>query len=164
MANTMENLQNAFAGESQANRKYLAFAQKAEAEGYLRAAKMFKAAAMAETIHAHKHLAAMGGIGNTADNLKAAVSGETYEFQSMYPPMIETAVKEGNKDAEQSFRYANAAEAVHAAKYQDVLDNLEKGKDSEFHVCPLCGNVFEGDVPDECEICGTKKQAFKKVE
>jgi rubrerythrin len=164
MSNTMENLQSAFAGESQANRKYLAFAQKAEEEGYLRAARMFKAAAMAETIHAHKHLAAMGGIGSTAENLKAAVSGETYEFESMYPPMIETASTEGNKAAEQSFRYANAAEKVHAAKYQDVLDNLEKGEAQDFHVCTVCGNVFEGEVPDECPICGSKKQVFQKVD
>lgn len=164
MSNTMENLQNAFAGESQANRKYLAFSQQAEKEGYLRAAMMFKAAAMAETIHAHKHLAVMGGIGSTAENLKAAVGGETYEFTSMYPPMIDAAVAEGNKDAEQSFRYANAAEKVHASKYQDVLDHLDKEESKDFHVCPVCGNVFEGDMPDECEICGTKKQAFKKVE
>jgi len=160
----MENLQNAFAGESQANRKYLAFAKKAEEEGYLRAAKMFKAAAMAETIHAHKHLSAMGGIGSTAENLKAAVGGETYEFENMYPPMIETAASEGHKAAEQSFRYANAAEQVHASKYQEILDNLEKGQDVEFHVCTVCGNVFEGEVPDVCPICGSKKQVFEKVQ
>ncbi len=163
MSKTNDNLMAAFAGESQANRKYLAFAAKAEQEGYPRAAKMFKAAAMAETIHALAHFRTAGGVGSTQDNLKAAVEGETYEFTSMYPEMLEAAKAEGNKDAERSFNFANEAEKVHANLYQDVLDNLKEGQDSDFHVCSVCGNVVEGEAPDTCPICGAKKEKFDKV-
>jgi len=164
MSKTNENLMGAFAGESQANRKYLAFAAKAEQDGYPRAAKMFKAAAMAETIHALSHFRAAGGVGSTEANLKAAAEGETYEFEKMYPPMIEEAKAEGNKDAERSFDFANAAEKVHARLYKEVLDNLEKGADSDYYVCSVCGNVEEGGAPDKCSICGAGKQAFEKVQ
>jgi rubrerythrin len=163
MSKTNEHLMAAFAGESQANRKYLAFAAMAEQEGYPRAARMFKAAAMAETIHALSHFRTAGGVGSTADNLKAAVEGETYEFTSMYPEMLETARSEGNKDAERSFNFANEAEKVHARLYQDVLDNLKAGKDSDFYVCSVCGNVEEGSAPDNCPICGATKDKFDKV-
>ncbi len=163
MAFSEENLMAAFAGESQANRKYLAFAAQAEKDGFPRAAKMFKAAAMAETIHALAHFKAAGKIGSTEDNLKAAAEGETFEFEQMYPPMIETAKTEGNAAAQKSFEYANAAEQVHAALYKDVLEKLEKGADTEFYVCKVCGNVVEGEAPDVCDICGAKKQAFEKV-
>lgn len=164
MSKTMENLAAAFAGESQANRKYLAFAKKAEADGKKFAAKVFKAAAMAETIHAHSHLKAMNGIGSTADNLKAAVDGETYEFKSMYPPMIEQARSEGNSAAERSFAFASEAEKVHAAMYQKALDNLANDKDADLYVCSICGNVEEGGVPDKCTICGAGAKAFEKVQ
>lgn len=164
MSKSMKNLADAFGGESQANRKYLAFAEAAEKEGYKQAAKLFRAAAMAETVHAHSHLRAMGGVKATADNLKAAVEGETYEFKSMYPPMIEAAKSEGNKDAERSFRYANAVEKIHAALYQKMLDNLGKNPDIDYHVCSVCGNTVEGGAPDKCPICGADKSSFKKVE
>jgi rubrerythrin len=164
MSETKKNLMDAFAGESQANRKYLAFAEKAEADGYPRAAKMFKAAAMAETVHAHAHLKAAGGVGTTEENLKAAAEGETFEFENMYPPMLEAAKAEGDKTAERSFHYANEAEKVHAALYKDVLAALEKGADSDFHVCKICGNVVEGVAPDKCPICGAGKKAFQKAE
>ncbi len=163
MAFSNENLMAAFAGESQANRKYLAFAEKAEADGFPRAAKMFKAAAMAETVHALAHFKAAGGVGATEDNLKAAADGETFEYEKMYPPMIEAAKAEDNKAALRSFENANAAEQVHAALYKSILENLEKGADSEFYVCKVCGNVAEGEAPDTCSICGAKKQAFDKA-
>ena len=163
MAFSNENLMAAFAGESQANRKYLAFAEKAEADGYPKAAKMFKAAAMAETVHALAHFKAAGGVGSTEDNLNAAAEGETFEYEKMYPPMIETAKAEGNDAAARSFSLANEAEKVHASLYKGILENLEKGADSEYYVCKVCGNVVEGEAPDTCSICGAKKQAFEKA-
>jgi rubrerythrin len=164
MSQSEQNLKDAFAGESQANRKYLAFAEKADKEGYPQAARLFRAAAAAETVHAHAHLRALKGIGSTADNLKEAVGGETYEFQSMYPPMIEAAKEEGNKAAERSFTYANAVEKVHAELYQKTLDNLESLEAVDYYVCNVCGYTCEGEAPDECPVCKAKKQAFFKVD
>ena len=163
MSMTNENLMAAFAGESQANRKYLAFAAKAQEEGYPRAAAMFRAAALAETVHALSHFRAAGGVGSTADNLKAAAEGETFEFEQMYPPMIEQAKKDGNSDAERSFNFANAAEKVHAALYKEVLASLEKGAEADYYVCSVCGNVHEGSPEDKCSICGATKDKFDKA-
>ena len=163
MAFSNENLMAAFAGESQANRKYLAFAEQAEKDGYPKAAKMFKAAAMAETVHALAHFKAAGGVGSTEDNLKAAAEGETFEFEKMYPPMIEAAKAEDNKAALRSFEYANAAEQVHAALYKSVLESLKKDEDTEFYVCKVCGNVAEGSPQDKCSICGAPSDAFEKA-
>lgn len=163
MSMTNENLMAAFAGESQANRKYLAFAAKAEEEGFPRAAAMFRAAAMAETVHALSHFRAAGGVGSTADNLKAAATGETFEFEQMYPPMIEQAKKDGNSDAERSFDFANKAEQVHAKLYKEVLESLEKGVEADYYVCSVCGNVEEGSAPDKCSICGATKDKFDKA-
>ena len=163
MSKTNENLMAAFAGESQANRKYLAFAARAEEEGYPRAAAMFRAAAMAETVHALSHFRAAGGVGSTADNLKAAAEGETFEFEMMYPPMIDQAKADGNSDAERSFNFANEAEQVHARLYKEVLANLEKGAESDYYVCSVCGNVHEGSAPDKCSICGAPKEKFEKA-
>jgi len=164
MSNTEKNLKDAFAGESQANRKYLAFARKAEQDGYSQAAKLFRAAAEAETIHAHSHLRAVKGVKSTADNLKEAIGGETYEFQSMYPPMIETAKAEGDKAAERSFTYANEVEKVHAALYQKALDNLDKLEEVDYYVCNVCGYTCENEPPDVCPVCGAKAKAFFKVD
>ncbi len=163
MSQTEKNLKDAFAGESQANRKYLAFALKAEEEGYPQAAKLFRAAAEAETVHAHAHLRALDGVGTTAQNLKEAIGGETFEFESMYPPMIETAEAEGNKAAARSFNLANAVEKIHAELYQSVLDNLDSPQDVDYYVCSVCGNTVENEAPDECPICGAKAAAFSKV-
>jgi rubrerythrin len=164
MSMTDENLMAAFAGESQANRKYLAFADKAEQEGFARASKMFKAAAMAETVHALAHFRASGGVKSTAENLAAAFKGETFEHEIMYPPMIKVAEEEKNEAAARSFKLANDAEQVHATLYKDILDNLEAGADTDFYVCKVCGNVVEGEAPDTCGICGAGKQAFDKAE
>ena len=164
MSKSEENLKAAFAGESQANRKYLAFAQQADKEGYPAAAKLFRAAAAAETIHAHAHLKVLGGIGSTAENLKEAISGETHEFTSMYPAMIADAQAEGNKKAERTFNYANQVEKVHAALYQKTADNLDNLPDVDYWICPLCGYTAENEAPDTCPVCGAKKASFFKAE
>jgi len=164
MSKSEQNLMDAFAGESQANRKYLAFAKQADKEGYPKVAKLFRAAAEAETVHAHAHLKAVGGINNTADNLKEAISGETHEFKSMYPAMIEAAVEEGNKAAERTFSYANEVEKIHAKLYQDALDNLENQEEVDYYVCSVCGYTCEGEPPDTCPVCKSKSKAFFKVD
>src|SRR5512139_2126867 len=151
MGNTIDNLNAAFAGESQANRTYLAFAKKADREGYPQAARLFRAAAEAETVHAHNHLKALKGIKSTKENLIEAVAGETHEFKDMYPKMLEVAKAEGNKEAERSFHYANEVEKIHAQLYQKLLDNLGATKEtSPYYVCPVCGNTFEKEAPDTC--------------
>jgi rubrerythrin len=164
MTKTEQNLMDAFAGESQANRKYLAFAEQAEKEGYAQAAKLFRAAAAAETVHAHAHLRTLGQIKSTAENLKAALEGETHEFNHMYPEMIETAQTEGNKAAERSFTFANDVEKVHADLYQKALDNLENLEDADYYVCSVCGYTCENEPPDSCPVCGSKAKAFSKVD
>ena len=164
MSKTEQDLKDAFAGESQANRKYLAFAKKAEQEGNKQVAKLFRAAAAAETIHAHNHLRALGVVKSTRDNLMEAINGESYEFQKMYPRMIEDAQAEGIAGALQSFNYANAVEKVHAALYQKALDSLGRNKETDYYICAVCGYTAEGEAPDECPVCKAKKQAFHKVE
>jgi len=159
-----KDLLEAFAGESQANRKYLAFAKKAEEEGYRQVAKLFRAAAEAETVHAHNHLREAGGIKSTKENLDEAINGETYEFQKMYPQMIEDAKTEGNNGALRSFNFANEVEKIHAELYKKALENLGKNPDVDYYVCQVCGNTVENEAPDECPICGAKKQAFKEID
>jgi len=165
MSKVEEFLKEAFAGESQANRKYLAFAAKADKEGFPQAARLFRAAAEAETIHAHSHLRVLNGIGSTEENLKAAVAGESHEFTHMYPEMIEGARAEGNKAAEKSFSYANEVEKVHAALYQKMLDTLGSAQeDQPYYVCPTCGFTAEGAPPDSCPVCSVKGKMFKKID
>ena len=164
MSDSLRNLQDAFAGESQANRKYLAFAKKADEEGFTQVAKLFRAAAEAETIHAHNHLRELSGIRSTRENLEAAISGESYEFQKMYPRMIEEAKAEGNAKALRSFTLANEVEKVHARLYQAALDSLgERSVEADYYICQVCGYTAEGEAPDECPVCKAKKQAFRKV-
>jgi rubrerythrin len=165
MTKTDKNLKDAFAGESQANRKYLAFAQKAEEEGYTQVAKLFKAAAEAETVHALNHLRIAGEVKSTLENLGAAVSGETFEFQKMYPDYIATAKEEGNKQATWSFDVANKVEQVHAKLYQKAIDALKSKKELakvDYYVCGVCGNTVEGVAPEKCPICGAPKEKFYK--
>lgn len=165
MTKTEEFLKEAFAGESQANRKYLAFAVKADQEGFPQVARLFRAAAEAETVHAHAHLRVLNGIRSTKENLQEAIQGETHEFTKMYPEMIEAAKAEGQKAAERSFTFANAVEKVHAELYQSLLDSLGKTADScSFYVCPVCGLTVEKEAPDTCPVCGAKGSAFKKVD
>jgi rubrerythrin len=164
MSKTEEFLKEAFAGESQANRKYLAFAKKADEEGYPMAARLFRAAAEAETVHAHAHLRVLKGIKSTKENLMTAISGETHEFEHMYPEMIETAAAEGNSAAKRSFEYANDVEKVHAALYQKMLDNLDNQTMVDVHICPVCGWTVEGEVPEKCPVCNTLKKFFQRID
>jgi len=160
---TLANLKEAFAGESQANRKYLSFAAKADAEGYPQAAKLFRAAADAETVHALAHFRAMDGVKSTKENLAAAVGGETFEFKNMYPPMIQTADAEGENAAQVSFMNANTVEEIHAKLYQKYLDNLASIPVTEIFVCQVCGNTVEGNPPDICPVCGAPRAKFKLI-
>ena len=165
MPNTQENLGVAFAGESQANRKYLAFAKQAEKEGLPQIAKLFRAAAEAETIHALAHLANMGGVGTTLQNLEAAVSGETYEFTAMYPPMVEQARVEGHR-AKTMLAFANLAERVHAGLFKQALEAMRSGKDlsqMDVYLCPVCGDVEFGELPDRCPVCGAPAVKYQKI-
>ncbi len=161
MSETKKNLMDAFAGESQANRKYLAFAKKAEKDGHINASKLFKAASDAETIHALKHFEVAGKVGTTEENLKAGVDGETFEYKDMYPPYIEQAEKEGNAAAVRTFTFAMKAEEVHAGLYQEALDNLDNTEEVFYYLCPVCGNI-EKAVPDKCKICGVPGTKFIK--
>ena len=164
MTKTEQNLLEAFAGESQANRKYLAFAKQADKEGYPQVAKLFRAAAEAETVHALAHLNALGLVKNTAENLRQAIEGETDEFKNMYPSMIKEAKEENNKAATRSFTYANKVEQVHASLYEKALDNLESPGQTDYYVCSVCGYTCENEPPDKCPVCGSKSKAFSKVD
>jgi rubrerythrin len=160
---SIENLKAAFAGESQANRKYLAFAEKADKEGYPQVARLFRAAAAAETVHAHNHLRALKAIGATADNLKEAIAGETTEFREMYPAMIAAAQAEKHQEALRSFEFANAVEQTHAQLFQKALANLEKKELVDIYVCSVCGHTVEGEPPDNCPVCKALKKFFNKI-
>ena len=165
MSITESNLKEAFAGESQANRKYIAFAKKAEQEGFINVARLFRTTAEAETIHAMGHLAALGAIGSTAENLRAAFAGETHEYTEMYPPMLAQADADDHK-AKRMFGYAVKAEAVHARLYQMALDAVAQGKDlteTSFYLCPVCGHIEIGQPPSACPICGAPGARFQKV-
>ncbi|MDD4163771.1 MAG: rubrerythrin family protein [Eubacteriales bacterium] len=158
---TLKNLMAAFDGESKANRKYTAYAKKAEKEGKINAAKLFRAAADAETLHALKHFEVAGKIGSTADNLKDGVAGETYEYKEMYPDFVKEAEAEGNKAALMSFTFAMKAEEVHAGLYQDALENLDQTEEVFYYLCPVCGNI-EKYRPEKCSICGVPGDKFIK--
>lgn len=158
---TLKNLMEAFAGESQANRKYLAYSKKAEKDGKLNATKLFKATSDAETLHALKHFEVAGKVGSTADNLKDGVAGETFEYKEMYPDFVKIAEEEGNKAALASFTFAMKAEEVHAKLYQDALENIDQTEEVFYYLCPVCGNI-EKVRPDKCSICGVPGKKFIK--
>jgi rubrerythrin len=163
---TKDNLKEAFAGESQANRKYLAFAKKAEADGYPQVARLFRAAAEAETVHAHAHLRVLRGVKNTAANLEAAIEGEGFEFLKMYPEFLKEAQDEGNTAAEVSIKHALAVEEIHHGLYGEALKAVEAGEDlpaTAIFVCSVCGNTVKGKAPDKCPVCGAPKQRFFEV-
>ena len=167
MPDTRENLKEAFAGESQANRKYTFFAEKADDAGNKQVARLFRAAAEAETVHARNHLRVLGEIKSDRDNLGAAIGGEHYEFTTMYPGFIDQAKKENNKAATGSFDLANKVEQIHHRLFQAALKNLEAGKgfkDAPYYVCQVCGNTVEGEAPDRCPICGAPRSKFKKID
>lgn len=163
---TTQNLKEAFAGESQANRKYLAFAKKAQEEGFPQIAKLFRAAAEAETIHAHAHLRVLGGVKGTADNLQAAIEGEGFEFEKMYPQFIRQAKAEGEQPAVDTFNLAMQVEKIHHALYTEALATFKAGKDlppKSVWVCAVCGNTVPGSPPDRCAICGNPRTGFNEI-
>ena len=167
MSRTIENLKAAFAGESQANRRYLAFAEKAEKEGLMQAAKLFRAAAEAETIHALNHLRTMEEIKSTIENLDTAVSGETFEFKEMYPKYLSIAKQEEKNQAAWSFDVANKVEQVHAGLFSKAVEALRNNKELtkiDYYVCSVCGNTVEGMAPEKCPICGAPKTKFFKID
>jgi rubrerythrin len=164
---TSKNLAEAFAGESQANRKYLAFAIKAELDGYPQIARLFRAAAAAETVHAHAHLRVMGGVRKTAENLQSAIEGEGFEFQEMYPKFLAEAEKEKKQGAAMSIKNAMAVERIHHGLYTEALDSLNAGNDlpgAQIFVCAICGNTVVGEPPDRCPVCNAPKERFNEVE
>ncbi len=163
---TKENLKAAFAGESQANRKYLAYAEKAHKDGYAQVAKLFRAVAAAETIHAHAHLKAMDGVASTVDNLVDAAAGEQYEFDEMYPPFVATAEAEGDKRAALSMRYAMEVEKIHHGLFNDALKAVKTGGDlaqAPVYVCEVCGHPVLGEPPDACPVCNARKKRYVEV-
>lgn len=163
---TVENIQEAFAGESQANRKYLAFAKKAEQEGFPQVAKLFRAAAEAETVHAHAHFHVMGGVKSTAENLQAGIDGEGFEYKEMYPKFVKDAEREGNKPAAFSFKNALPVEEIHHGLYTEALNRVKSGKDlpeSKIYVCSVCGNTIKGEPPDICPVCKNPKSKFSEI-
>ena len=167
MSTTEQNLEFAFAGESQASRKYLFFADKADEEGYKLIARLFRAAADAETVHARNHLRVMQGIKSTKENLLTAIDGENDEFTEMYPAFIKQAGTEGKDKAANSFDLANKVEQIHHRLYGDALSRLEKGETMElkpFYVCQYCGNTVEGEPPEKCPVCGVPKRMFKLID
>jgi rubrerythrin len=165
MATTLNNLLAAFAGESQANRRYLFFAEKAEKEGFLQVAKLWRAIAEAETVHARNHLQIVG-VGTTKENLIQSIDGEGFEFRKMYPEFIEQAKADGNKRAQSSCEWAREVEKVHHKLYEDALKAVDSGakmKESTYYVCQVCGMTVEGEAPDKCPVCGAPKARFTKV-
>ncbi len=163
---TPDNLKTAFAGESQANRKYLAFARKAEGDGFPQVARLFRAAAEAETVHAHAHFRVLGGVRDTAANLDDAVAGEAHEFKEMYPKFLSEAESEGNKQAVTSFKYALAVEEIHHGLYDEARKAVKAGKDlpeTKIWVCPVCGNTVRDLPPEKCPICGVPGDRFFEV-
>ena len=167
MSNTQANLAAAFAGESQANRRYLFSAERAEKDGYLQVARLFRAVAEAETVHARNHFSTLGNIKSTEENLKAAIGGEHYEFTKMYPEFIETAKSKGQKKAEVTFDFANKVEKIHHTLYEKALQAVESGQKQEekpFFFCQVCGYTVEGTAPDKCPICQAPKERFKQID
>jgi len=165
MSETEKSLKEAFAGESQANRKYTEFAVKADKEGFGQAARLFRAAAAAEAVHAKNHLMAMKAIKSTKENLQSALSGEDEEWESMYPGMIQAAKSEGNKAAEMSFHYANEVEKIHSQLYRELISNLGSSEDSiPYFVCPYCGNTVKRESPGKCSVCGADGKLFVRID
>jgi len=166
MSKTKDNLKSAFAGESQANRRYTAFARKADEEGYPQIARLFRAAAEAETVHALNHLKIIGETKSTVSNLETAISGETFEFRSMYPEYLKTAQEENDKQAVWSFDVANKVEQIHANLYGKAVEALKSGKELakiNYYICSVCGNTVENAAPEKCPICGAPRNKFYKV-
>jgi len=163
MTKTHDNLLISFAGESQANQRYLAFARKADQEGFPQIARLFRAAAAAESIHAGNHLRADDGVKTTLENLEVALGGENYEVDSMYPPMLAAAQQEDQKKAASSFNWALEVEKIHAALYAEALANMDSKEEYDYTVCPFCGYTHKGPAPEKCPICGAPGSKFETI-
>ncbi len=164
MSKSTDNLWAAFAGESQANRKYTAFAKKADDQGFAQAAKLFRAAAAAETVHALSHFRALDEVKDTTANLQAAISGEDYEVETMYPEFIAAAEEEGNKKATTTFKWAYEVEKTHRGLFTALSKDLQSGGDTyDYYVCPVCGHTHERQAPEKCPVCGIAGDRFEKI-
>jgi rubrerythrin len=163
MTKTQDDLKTAFSGESQANQRYLAFAKKADQEGFAQIARLFRAAAAAESVHAGNHLRADEGVKSTLENLKEALGGENYEVNSMYPPMLATAQEENQKKAATSFGWALEVEKIHAALYTEAINNMDSKEDYEYTICPFCGYTHKGPAPEKCPVCGAPGSKFETI-
>ena len=164
MTKSYDDLMAAFAGESQANRKYLAYAKKADDEGYAQVARLFRAAAAAETVHALTHFRTAGGVKSTEENLKDAVAGEHYENSEMYPAFIKDAEAEGDAKALKSFTWANEVEKIHEMLYKEALETLGKpGETYDYYICPICGFTHARSAPEKCPVCGALGSKFEKI-
>jgi rubrerythrin len=163
MSKTAENLEQSFAGESQASMRYLAFAEKADQEGYPGVARLFRAASRAELYHALSHIRALGVVGGTKENLKTALEGETHEFKHMYPPMVQDAVAENELEARYSLEYAMSIEMIHAKMFKKALEDPEAAQEAIYYVCPVCGNTVPGKPPSKCPYCGVDAKEFVEV-
>lgn len=163
MTKTQDDLKTAFSGESQANQRYLAFAKKADQEGFAQIARLFRAAAAAESVHAGNHLRADEGVKSTLENLKEALGGENYEVNSMYPPMLATAQEENQKKAATSFGWALEVEKIHAALYAEAINNMDSKEDYEYTICPFCGYTHKGPAPEKCPVCGASGSKFETI-
>jgi rubrerythrin len=164
---TFDDLKTAFAGESQASRKYLAYSKKADKDGFPQVAKLFRAAAEAETVHAQSHLRAMKGVNSTAENLQDAIAGEAYEFQEMYPPFLKDAEQEKLQKAINTFRYALEVEKIHHGLYSEALAAVEAGRDVDgapIYVCRTCGHTHVGEPPEKCPVCKAGKDKYFEVQ
>jgi rubrerythrin len=160
---TRENLKAALAGESQAHIKYLAFSAQAEKEGQPNIARLFRAIAHAEQVHAINHLRELGDVGNTVANLEAAIGGETFEVDEMYTAYLVVAEEQGEAGAKRSMTYAIEAEKIHAEMYGDAKKAAEAGQDIDIgpvYICPVCGFTHIGEPPDRCPVCNAKKERF----
>jgi len=164
---TEDDAKEAFAGESQANRKYLAFSEKAVDEGYANVGKLFLAASQAEAIHARRLLRVLGTVKSTAENLAGSIEGETHEFTEMYPGFVRDAEADGRMDAVMTFKHAMMAEEVHAGLYKQAVEAVKNGKDLDIqtvYLCPICGNIVINTIPENCPICNAKGSLFKAVQ
>lgn len=161
---TREFIGKAFAGESQAHMRYLLFARQAEEEGMPNIARLFRAIAYAELVHAGNHYRALEGMGETADNLQVAIDGEIHEVEEMYPVYQNAAHFQGEKEAETYARYALEAEKIHAELYARARTQAEKGRDMDLdtvYICPVCGYTVEGEAPECCPVCGAPGTRFR---
>lgn len=161
---TKANLEAAFAGESQAHMKYLIYADQAEKDGFPNVARVFRANAYAEQVHATGHFKVLKKLGDTTANLQDGINGENFEVEEMYPAYMAVAELQDERGAVRSTKWAREAEKVHAEMYADAKKSVESLSDSDVqkvYVCSVCGWTGVGEHPDNCPLCNAKKEFFK---